>query len=423
MKKLFILLVFLFVIYFLFQISFSYFGKGHEIYYQLYDNEYQFEIKETFVSNYEKEKDSYYFEVSVNDKVFSFQTMHNFHKSSYIIKEIKYYHDEEYSCLLPIFVNDTIIYDVMCLENNKLIYYRDLSKTNSDLDNFVDNLDSSLYHKEIWEDRLEKTDATGSITVYAKNLIRNHHLVATNYRGLYTISKTNPDILINYTMFINDIYQRNIEGYTKNYYVIANYDAIDTINKFYIVDIKENKQEVINNYYDISFNSYIQGSVDGSMYLYDLDSDTQYQIDAEKKDILEVGNKNTKIRFYENGKWKRLSVDEVRKNKPVFIYHAIDNDNFDRVDKFGHILSGYYYYYKKEGTKYKAYRSNVQNPDIMTYLFETSSIDDIIYLDDYVYYRDGNNVNYYHDSKGVKRVLNDTEYEFNKSLSFNAISN
>ncbi len=421
MKKLFVLLVFLFLIYFLIQFSFTYFGKGHEIVYQLHDNDYTIEVKEKFISNYKNEVDNYYFEIAVNDDVFSFQTMHNFYKNSYIIKDIKYYSDESYSCILPVFKNNMIIYDVMCIEGDVITYYRDLEQTSPNLDKFVTELKNIGYKSNQWDDAKEATKEIDTLTLYGKNLIKDHYMAATNYRGLYTISAENENKLTNFTIFVNDTYQRNIEGYINNYYITANYDMVDNINKFYYTDIKKNKQHSIMTYYEISFNSYVQGLVDDSMYLYDLDSDTQYQIDAKNNSVLEVGNKNTKIKHYKNGKWTRLSVEEVRKDKPVFTYSNYENNNYDRADKVGHELSGYYYFYQLDGKKYKAYRSNVQNPEVLTYLFETSSIEDIVYVSDYIYFKDGNDIKYFHDSKGIKTILTNTEYEFNKSLSYSVI--
>ena len=420
MKKLFLLLVFLFLIYFAIQFAFNYFGNGHEISYNLKYENIDISVDEKYIDNYKNETSNYYFKVSVNDKVFSFQTFHNFNKNSYVLKEIKYYQDDKYDCILPIFKNNVILFDVMCLENNLITYYHNING-NKKIDEFVENISLESYKVNTWEDNKESFIEEGIIKLYKDNIVINHYLGITHYRGLYTINKSNSKSIFNLGIFVNDAYQRKIEGYVGDYYVSANYDSVDNISKFYYIDIKENKNNSIQSYYAISYNSYIQGAIDDSIYLFDIDNGIQYEINTAKGSILEVGNKDTKIKHYENGEWKKLAIDEVQRDKPLFIYDDYKNDDYVRSDKKGNALSGYYYLYKKVDDHYKVYRANIQNEGILTYLFDTQNIERIAYLDDFIYFIDGNDLKYFSDKTGVKTVLNNREYEFNNTLSFNVL--
>lgn len=418
MKKLFLLLVFLFSIYFAIQFAFNYFGNGHEVSYELKYDDTNISVDEKYITNYKNEVSNYYFKVTVNDKVFSFQTFHNFNKNSYVIKEVKYYQDDKYDCILPIFNNNTILFDVMCLNNDLITYYHDI-KDNEKLDEFVKGISLENYKAITWKDNKESFIEEGTLKLYKDNIIPNHYLGVTHYRGLYTINKNNTKSIFNLGIFVNDAYQRTIEGYVENYYVSANYDSGDTISKFYYIDIKGNKTNSIQTYYTISYNSYIQGAVGDSLFIFDIDKGVQYEINVDKNSVLEVGNKDTKIRHYENGEWKKFAVNEVRKNKPLFTYNDYKNDKYAKSDKIGNLLSGYYYFYKRVDDHYKVYRANVQSEDVLTYLFDTKTIDRIVYLDDFVYFIDGNDLKYFSDKTGVKTLLINSEYEFNNSLSFN----
>ena len=91
---------------------------------------------------------------------------------------------------------------------------------------------------------------------------------------------------------------------------------------------------------------------------------------------------------------------------------------YDKVEKIGNKLSGYYYLYLKNDDIYDVYRVSVQNKKILTYLFSTDDLNNVYYYKDYVYYKDNLNIRYYQNELGKKTLLKDTEFEFNKSLKF-----
>ena len=106
--------------------------------------------------------------------------------------------------------------------------------------------------------------------------------------------------------------------------------------------------------------------------------------------------------------------------KPIMVngklfnnYYTDDIKGYDKVDKVGN----YYYLYQKENNHYKVYRADTQNKKIKTYLFDTTDINSIIYLDDTIYYQNGNTF-YYHTNYGERKVITNTELEFNDDLSF-----
>ena len=67
---------------------------------------------------------------------------------------------------------------------------------------------------------------------------------------------------------------------------------------------------------------------------------------------------------------------------------------------------------------YKAYRSNVQNTKQKLYITTLDDIDNIKYSKEYIYYIKDNQINYYSDYTGIRTLMENTEFEFNKSLNY-----
>ena len=88
------------------------------------------------------------------------------------------------------------------------------------------------------------------------------------------------------------------------------------------------------------------------------------------------------------------------------------------MDKVGNNLSGYDFYYLKTNNGYDVYRANVQNEKEQKYIFTTTDINNVEYVDDYVYYYFNNSLKVYHDSIGNRTIYDYKEYEFNKSLKY-----
>ena len=52
------------------------------------------------------------------------------------------------------------------------------------------------------------------------------------------------------------------------------------------------------------------------------------------------------------------------------------------------------------------------------YLFTTTDKDLVTYIDDYVYYYNGNTLRVYQDQIGNRSIYTNREYEFNKTLDY-----
>lgn len=414
MRKLLKLLVLLFIFYLLFQFIFNIFSTGYKIEYQIDE----FEVTETITKKTKGEHDNYYFEIKKGDSIFGIQTYQKLNISRKIIKEIKYYQDDEYECILPITKNNTLITDMICLNNGIYYYYHDIKGNDSLLDKFVSTIE--IYDGTIYNLNEEVKKENNYITVYQFN-IPDLYMVLESYKGIYFINQK--DGYIAKDLFTKDTYTKDIHTFIKNYYVTADYSQNFEFHDFYIVNMKDYTVYKITSNNAISFYSYIQGTVGNSIYLIDTSSKKQYEINIKTKTVIEVGNEKTGIKNYQNGQWTEGNIYDAINNELLFtsqeqISIEFNGINYAKVDKIGGEKSGYYYLYENTKNGYNVYRVNVQNNNLKTYLFKTNNIDRIIYDEDKIYFQYDSYIRCYQDTIGVKNIAKNKEISFNSSLIF-----
>jgi len=415
MKKLFTMLLMLFSFYLIIQIFFDLFSPGDEYIYEITVGNIDFEIEE--ISNFKGKLDNYMYNIKANESVFSFQIFNNYDKKTKILTDIKYFKNGKYECIFPIFIDNLNLSDVMCLNNDILYYYNTLKGSDTDLDKFVSEL--PFYNNEQFIDKSSKTQIEG-VYVYKDNLIKNHYIGLNNYKGIYDISSNFNSVVYNITLFKKDVYNQKLSVFTDEFYLAADYNQEYKFNKINVVNLVELDAYTIVSDKEISIDSYIQGVIDNVVYLYDKDNKIQYEIDIEKKSILQYSSKN--IKYYNNGEWTTMSVADAN-NELKFKTSNIDYENkqYDRIDKVGE-ETGYYYLYKNNGNKYDVYRINIQNKSGLTYLFSTKKTTAISYVDNYVYFLNGNKAQVFNDGFGIKTLIEYNELEFNKNINFNVYS-
>ena len=159
------------------------------------------------------------------------------------------------------------------------------------------------------------------------------------------------------------------------------------------------------------------GVIGDKVYLLDCDNKKQYEIDISERTIIEVGNESIGIKYYNNGEWEKMNYVTAVNNKPMFNINTIKEEGYEKVDLIGGKKTGYKYYYKKNGSKYDVYRS-MQKNDKLTYLFSTTSIDNVVYYNDYVYFQDGEYIKCYQDNIGVKKIYHALKEVFNGTYKF-----
>lgn len=414
-KKLLIYFITLFALYLIIELSIINLNHGHHVTYSVNDKDIKLNISETYTRRRKNEIDNYYFEIEANDTLFSIQIYEGFNKRNNIIDKIKYFEDEIYTCILPIFKGKKVLTDVICEKDNKYYNYSSIKNDDSKLDKFVSKLSKYGYDSNQYDDKLKKVKDNSAIIIY-DNMIKNHYLSVENYKGIYLLSKNK---IKNIKIFDNDVYTKTINLYLNKYYAVADYNEKYTFNELYLFDIKTGKKKTIITDRALDLDLNVQGYVDNKFYLYDKIDKVQYKVDIDSKQINKSGDSDVGIITYKNGSYDVSSA--YNNNDIMFTSYSIDTNfngkEYAKVDKVGNHLSGYYYLYEKKNDYYNVYQVNVQNKEVITYLFKTTDINSVRYYKNYIYYKDGTMIKYYNNF-GSKTVIKYKELEFNKTLQF-----
>lgn len=403
MKKIFVSITILYIFLFFLEFSFNYFKKHHEVTYKI-DN---IEIKEDYRGNTKEEENNYYLELKTEKNTFYIQTYEDFKKEKRIIKQVKYYSDDNYECILPIFKKNTVLTDLICIEDGKQINYNTIQ--NSQITEFLNTI--SEYPKENYKDNLENVIMRNQTRFYPSNLPKDHYIALTYYKGLLVADETS---FREIELFKKDVYTQKIKAFTNNKYLIINYNNNYDSNEFYVVNIKTRQYDAFGSNNTIKYDAYIQGTLENSVYLFDKDSKNQYQLDLKEKTITRIGNTNTGIKYYD-GTWQNKNAYEAV-NKELKFKEYETTDEYIMIKKIRGKKYGTTIYVKEVNGVYEVYRGIRDNQNLI-YLFTTTDYKTMNFLKDYIYYKDGIYIKMYSDLTGIKTIMNSSEIT-NKSVSF-----
>lgn len=393
------------------------FDKGHEISY----SSGNFKVKEILKTNALYGEDAYYFEVSHEKFKMNFQIPMNYNKAEKIINSIKYEKVSNMYCIMPVFKGNKVLTDIMCVpaydkkNKSKLLemkFYHDLSDDKKkELSGFVKSLKTYGYDVSDYNDSAASHKLSNTVTLYDDNIVENHYIAMENYKGLSLYNNKQSNV----KLFDNDVYKKPVKIFNDKYYIVADYNEEYSFKNFYVVNLINGKVSRIRSYDDLSFDIVVEGALNDDIYFFDTDAETQYKINLKHETVEKVADKNN-LKYY-NGKWETMTLNEASSGKKFDRYHSDVPNGFVKADCLGDKVGYCYYYKKKSDNSYDVYRADVQNKNMITYLFTTSDMNSVIYLNDYIYFLNGNSVYYYHN-KGIRCVLENTELEFNDDLSF-----
>ena len=403
MKKIFVSITILYIFLFFLEFSFNYFKKHHEVKYKI-DN---IEIKEDYRGNTKEEENNYYLELKTEKNTFYIQTYEDFKKEKRIIKQVKYYSDDNYECILPIFKKNTVLTDLICIEDGKQINYNTIQ--NSQITEFLNTI--SEYPKENYKDNLENVIMRNQTRFYPSNLPKDHYIALTYYKGLLVADETS---FREIELFKKDVYTQKIKAFTNNKYLIINYNNNYDSNEFYVVNLKTRQYDAFGSNNTIKYDAYIQGTLENSVYLFDKDSKNQYQLDLKEKTITRIGNTNTGIKYYD-GTWQNKNAYEAV-NKELKFKEYETTDEYIMIKKIRGKKYGTTIYVKEVNGVYEVYRGIRDNQNLI-YLFTTTDYKTMNFLKDYIYYKNGIYIKMYSDLTGIKTIMNSSEIT-NKSVSF-----
>ena len=403
MKKIFTSILVIYIFFFFLEFCFNYFKKSHIEEYKIND----IIIKEDYKGNTKNEENNYYFEIKTNKNIFYIQTFTDYKKEKKIIKDIKYFENDKYECILPIFKTNKLETDLICIENNTQKNYNTFE--NNEIDNFLSNIEE--YNKENYNDNLETKIIKGFSTFYVNNLPENNYLALTYYKGIKIGDKTS---FREIELFTKDEYNQKIKTFYKDKYLVIDYNKKYESNEFILIDLKTRKKDIIGSNHIINYDAYIQGKVDNSIYLFDKDTKSQYQIDIKDKTIIRIRNENTGIKYYD-GSWQNKTVYEAIKEELTFKEYDKNNE-YVMIKKLRGENNGYTIYVKEKNGKYDVYIS-YRNTSKLIYLLTTTEYQTLNFFKDEIYYKDGIYLKMYSNKTGNKTIIRDTELK-NKSITF-----
>ena len=393
------------------RLLFCYFYKGGEKRYTIQNDADLFTISENYVRNQPNELNHYYFEVHFSENTFNFFVEDIFKMRRYIIETVYSFHNSEYSCILPIFANDKVETDILCYQDSMLYHYRDLKGQSSALDSFADSMKMYGYQMDFSS---TSTLSENGMQIQNRNLVSSHTLAVPSYKGLYIIKPGDSSVSTTIDLFHQDVYMQPIQGVASKYYVVADYDNSYTFHKFLLIDLSNGKKASMISDVPISFDSYVQGVVEDSMYVMDRSNRKQYKIDMAKKIVSISGNSNVGVQYYQNGKYEIRNIYDAL-NQDLYMYpYRLESDVYEFVD----LYNGIYYSYLKVNDGYDVYISFLENPSLYSFGFHLTSLDRIQYVDDYVYYIEDDTLFYYHPKYGVIDIVTYSEFFYNSNLKF-----
>ncbi len=405
--KLFFCFIFLFIGIFL---CIKFFSKGYTKKYSVDNGKYN--IKEVYTEDTKNEIDNYYIEISVNNVVFNFQLYKEKSDKGKIVKDVIYY-DGDYKCILPI-LEDDIKVDFLCYKENTYYNYSAIKGIDEDLDKYINNISKDKYNNINFQDKLDNEKVVKKINYYNSDIFNDYTISFTNLNGVVSADNS-----IKFTeIFGNDIYSRPISIFVNNYYVTANYDKKQQFREFYIIDLIKDKKKIVKAPNYISFDSYIQGIVEDEIYIYDIDNERQYKININDSQVIEVGNSKNNILYYNNGKWEKISTVRAKKIELFTYNNKNEFEEYDYVIKEGNKLSGFYYLIKENKDIYDVYKVNVQNTKIKKYIFSVDNVDDIVYTNDILLFRDEDRLKIYTEEYGIKTIIKYSELKYNDNIKF-----
>lgn len=402
------LCVFLFI-YILIFLCVHFMSKG-------YTNTYyvdKYEVTEIYTKNEQHEHNNYYIEIEANNVLYNYQFYREIKDNHKIVKDILFY-DGEYKCLLPI-LSDDIHVDFLCYKDSEYYNYQDIKGKDSKLDKYISKLDKNKYDENLFKDNKTNSSKFGKITYYKNNIPENYIISITDLKGVIAFNSKN---LQSVEMFDNDSYSRDLSTFVGSYYVSADYNAKQNFSEIYVLNILTGSKKILKTPDYISFDSYIQGVVDDCVYIYDMNNEKQYKVNIKKSLVTEVGNAKKEIKYY-NGSWTTIS--SIRANKKVlFKVKKTKTTDYYYLVQDGEELSGFYYYFYENDNGYSLYRVNVQDKNVRKYLFDVKNISDVVFKEDYVFFKDDKTIKMYSDYTGIKTLIENTELEYNDNIQFDA---
>ena len=121
-------------------------------------------------------------------------------------------------------------------------------------------------------------------------------------------------------LFDKDIYDIPLATKINEYILIPDYEQEYSFNRIYIINTENNKVDKWKLKYEISFDSYLLGINDKSVFILDKKNKREYELVPHKKKMRIVATKNRQAVMYNNGEIVKESMKSLLNNPHQFTY-------------------------------------------------------------------------------------------------------
>ena len=404
MKKIFKFILFLIICYLLYKLFVFIFVNDFSNKYKIVSGKHSYDVLEKFNKN--GDDHTYSFTIDSGKDKYSFSYNHIFHKKKHIIKNIKYYKNNNLKCIYPIYLDDNYS-DIYCLYNNKQVSYSYLKQINNkDIDKVISLVKKDGYRTFSYSDKKSISINSNFISVYKDNILDDYIYTVWYYKGINIIN--NKDIK-KIKFFKTDKYENDLSMLVGNYYVTFNQKLNNNheYSSLILYNLINNKKSIMKLKKPLSINTYINGVYNDKLYVTDNDSRKQYRIDLVKKSIKKVGDRGLGYKKLVNSK-----LDVVRANKDNYFDYTVSNKS---ISKLYDVVSIYknksdYYFVDKKGYVYRVINNEYKNPVL---LFKMVNMDELRIKNDNISFVSDNIIYNYNDVNGLKEIIVDNELRYN----------
>lgn len=271
--------------------------------YSLEYNLNDYKISENYEENY------YYYEIKIHGTKFNFINEKPYIKEKRLINKIQKFTDNDYTC--HVVISDYIKTNPLCTKESKIIDYH-----------LVPNkLKEKMPINNISPKQLNKKYK--NYEIYSED----DNILIWSYKGFDYFNKSKHKKI---NMFKKDIYEIPLATKVNRYIMIPNYEQDHYFNEIYLLNLDTMELNKWKIKYNISFDSYIIGTHDMSIFLVDRKSKKEYELVPHKKRIRIVGKQNKKGIIYDNEKQTSIAIEKLIskeykfRNKNIYNFSIVD---------------------------------------------------------------------------------------------------
>ena len=321
--------------------------------------------------NYDINKKYYYYQITKDDKKYDFVYESELLEEHKLIKKVKEHKSDKYMCIT--IESDYIKTNPLCSDDKQQIDYHLIDES------LKKNLEKFFKEPEQKNDKLE------NYTLYS-----NENLLIWNYNGFNYIKDGK---INNISLFKKDIYEIPLATKINEYIVIPDYEQSYNFNRVYVINLNTLEKETWDLVYDISYNSYINGTHDKSIFITDKKNEIQYELVPHKLKRRIVGKKGKDGIIYKDGISEKISIKDLVKEEYTF------NDN----NIYKYKLENKYLYLTYADSNLKTKISSSKIDKIVNI-----KNDNVYYLKDSILYK-------YNKEYGEIKVAEYEEWSFNNN--------